>query len=129
MALLPSGPMALVLILAALFLVFNFGSEALSIRQEQQRLLALQAEVAALEQQRDQLQRRWDEALRPEHLEQIARDQMMMAYPGDQVWVPYKSAAEGPEKQPALPRGGTRPKQETGPSYWPLWREFLFQPR
>jgi len=126
-SLLRSRSAVLFLVLAALFLVFNFGTEALSIRQEQQRLTALQVEVAAWEQRRDQLRRWLDVVLSPKHMEGIARDQMMMGYPGDRVWVPSEPVVgETPKEKLGTPHG--TPEERSGNrSYWSLWREFLLR--
>jgi len=126
-SLLRSRSAVLFLVLAALFLVFNFGTEALSIRQEQQRLTALQAEVAAWEQRRDQLRRWLDVVLSPKHMEGIARDQMMMGYPGDQVWVPSEPVVGETTKEKLGTPHGTPIERSGNRSYWPLWREFLLR--
>lgn len=122
--------MALVLVLATLFLTVSFGREVLAIRQKEETLRALQARVADLTEQRDQLKRWLDVAQSPEYLRRIGHDQMMMGFPGEQRWVPYvpkaaSDATEVPSSRASLQAQATSPSSSEG--YWTLWRDYLFR--
>ncbi|NLE76026.1 MAG: septum formation initiator family protein [Chloroflexi bacterium] len=104
---------------ATLLLAANFAGEALSIRQEQEQLDRLQAEVQALEQRRDNLRALVEEAGRPEYVEQIARDQLTMRFPADQVWVPFPLGGEGAASNPPAPAiASVLPSAQPRLSWW-----------
>lgn len=122
--------MALVLVLATLFLTVSFGREVLAIRQKEESLRALQARVADLTEQRDELKRWLDVAQSPEYLRRIGHDQMMMGFPGEQRWIPYvpqaaSDATEVPSSRTSVQAQATSPSSSEG--FWTLWRDYLFR--
>ncbi|MGC8837887.1 MAG: hypothetical protein ACP5UM_05670 [Anaerolineae bacterium] len=125
-----SRSVALVLALATLFLAVSFGREVLAIRQKEETLRVLQAQVADLRAQRDELKKWLDVVQSPEHMRRIGHDQMMMGFPGEERWIPYvpKAATGGTGMSSRRVSPQTR---SAGPSsaggYWTLWREYLFR--
>lgn len=126
-----SRSVALVLVLATLFLAVSFGREALAIRQEEETLRSLQAQVVDLRAQRDELKRWLDVVRSPEHMRRIGHDQMMMGFPGEERWVPYMPPQAAPEgREEASGRASSQPQAASPPpsgGYWSLWRKFLFR--
>ncbi len=126
-----SRSVTLVLVLAILFLAVSFSREAVAIRQKEETLRSLQAQVADLRAQRDELKRWLDVVRSPEHMRRIGHDQMMMGFPGEERWVPYVPAqaalggrGEVPDKAPSQPQAASPPPSE---GYWSLWRQYLFR--
>lgn len=122
--------MALVLVLAALFLAASFGREALAIRQKLQVLQAYRAQVADLRQQRDELKRWLDVVQSPEHMRRIGHDQMMMGFPGEERWVPYVPRAAQPlagGEAATIPREPAKASPSSSGRYWSLWEQYLFR--
>lgn len=122
--------MALVLVLATVFLAASFGREALAIRQKLQVLEAYQAQVADLRQQRDELKRWLDVVQSPEHMRRIGHDQMMMGFPGEERWVPYVPRAAqslGGGETATIPRESAKGSPSSSGRYWSLWEQYLFR--
>lgn len=126
-----SRSVTLVLVLATLFLAVSFGREALAIRQKEETLRSLQAQVADLRAQRDELKRWLDVVRSPEHMRRIGHDQMMMGFPGEERWIPYIPPQAVPEGTGSSSREGSSQSQAASPppsgEYRVLWRQYLFR--
>jgi len=126
-----SRSVALVLVLATLFLAVSFGREALAIRQKEETLRVLQAQVADLREQRDELKRWLDVVRSPEHMRRIGHDQMVMGFPGEERWIPYvpaqaASGGTGPASKDTSPQPQAASPLPSG-GYWSLWSRYLFR--
>ncbi len=115
-------------IVALAIFAFMYGRNALRYRELQNELAKMDANIAAVEQEKEDIDREFDESISPAVVEDFVRKVLNWVRPGDEVIVMVSPDAAAP------PQGGSPSElqnSETGTddksskAKWQLWLELL----
>ncbi len=110
-------------LIVGMYFVLSFGEQAWRARELEETVAQRQAEIAELETKRDNLAAQI-EAYNTEqyttYVEQVARRDLNLAYPGETVMLVRWNPAEEAPPQPE-----TEPESEPSPANWERWLTFL----
>ena len=125
---LPLPPTDIVTVLvctAAVFFVLAFGGKALESYRLQRHNATLRSEIAALEEQKEQLEARLEYVKSPEYVEEVAREQYRWAKPGEKLMIPIFQRTPVVAVTPTPDQPTIEPVATPSASHWSEWWNLL----
>jgi hypothetical protein len=125
---LPLPPTDIVTVLvctAAVFFFLAFGGKALESYRLQRHNAMLLSEIAALEEQKQQLETRLKYVQSPEYVEEVAREQYKWTKPGEKLIVPIFRYRPAVVVTPTPLQSGIETVPAQSASYWSEWWNLL----
>ena len=125
---LPLPPTDIVTVLvctAAVFFVLAFGGKALESYRLQRHNATLRSEIAALEEQKEQLEERLEYVKSQEYVEKVAREQYRWAKPGEKLIIPIFQRTPVVAVTPTPDQPAIEPVATPSASHWSEWWNLL----
>jgi len=111
------------IIILAYFAV-NYARNVMRYRAKQDELAQMQGHIATAEQEKEQVDRQFDESLSPAVVEEFARKELNWVRPGDEVVIPVGKDVAAPDNSDPTTPPETESPPEIKPN-WQLWLELL----
>jgi hypothetical protein len=125
----PTNIVTVLFFIVAVFIILGFGGKALEGYRLRRHNEELSAEVAALEEQREELQARFEYVQTSEYVEEVARGQYRWTKAGETLVIPtYRRSPEEPGNPPATPQPVVSSPIYQPTSYWQDWWALLKGP-
>ncbi len=115
-------------IVALAIFAFMYGRNALRYRELQKELAKMDANIAAVEEEKKDIDREFDESISPAVVEDFVRKALNWVRPDDEVIVmvgPDASAPPQEESPSELKNPGNGTDDENSKANWQLWLELL----
>jgi len=112
----------------AFVFILAFGGKALESHRLQRHNAMLRAEIAALEQEREELEQRLQYVESPEYVERVAREEYRWTRPGENLVIPIYRRRSLPAATPTPAPSSNEAVVTPSASYWSEWWELLTGP-
>ena len=116
-------------IVALAVFAFMYGRNALRYRELQKELVKMEVNIAAVEREKEDIDREFDESISPAVVEDFVRKALNWVRPGDEVIVMVGPDAAAPsrEESPSEPKDTAEngADDENPKANWQLWLELL----
>ncbi len=123
----PTDIITVLVSMGAVFFILAFGGKALEAYRLQRHNAMLDTEIAALEEEQEQLQERLEYVKSPEYAEKVAREQYRWAKPGENLIIPIfrrRPVVAATPTASSQPEAGTRGSAQAA-SHWLDWLNLL----
>ena len=113
-------------IVALLIFALMYARNVLRYRELQNQLQAMDANIASVKMEKEEINRAFDESISPAVVEDFVRQALNWVRPGDQVVVMVGEGAPSLPKQPGASPGQRASADEESPkANWQLWWDAL----